>query len=67
MMVSALEECPGCCGTGIQIIQKPWPGQSRVEISLSICMCVRVVPVLLAQGCTPRSVAVVETASDGKE
>lgn len=50
MMVSALEECQRCFGTGIAIEHKPWLNQARVEIGLQICMCVRLVPILKSDG-----------------
>jgi hypothetical protein len=48
MEVTAREDCPKCYGTGIELAQKPWPSQNRMEISLSVCMCIRVLPRLVA-------------------
>lgn len=52
MMVSALEDCPKCYGTGIEFEQIPHPATRRLEINLAVCMCVRVVPILTAEGST---------------
>lgn len=47
MEVTATEDCPKCFGTGIELEQKPYPGSRRIEINLSVCMCVRVLPRLV--------------------
>jgi hypothetical protein len=48
MEVTAKEDCPNCFGTGIRIEQKANATWNRIEISLSVCMCVRVLPRLVA-------------------
>ena len=44
MEVTAIEECADCHGTGICIEQSFSPYSRKLEILLSICACVRILP-----------------------
>jgi hypothetical protein len=48
MEVTAKEDCPKCFGTGIEMEQRSSSASRKVEITLSVCMCVRVMPRLQA-------------------
>lgn len=50
MMVSALQDCEKCFGTGIELEQIPHAVSRKVEINVSVCMCVRIVPMHVAEG-----------------
>lgn len=48
MEVTAAEGCPECFGTGIKMEQSASPLCRKIEIILSICPCVRVIPRMVA-------------------
>jgi hypothetical protein len=47
MEITANEGCNLCRGTGISMEQTAFSGSRKIEIVLSVCMCVRVVPRLI--------------------
>lgn len=47
MEITAKEECQFCFGTGMRIEQSANKYSNKIEILLSVCPCVRVVPRLV--------------------